>query len=80
MGTPLCYTQRMASYRVQYTEMIPGGSLYRQDESVRGSLEDVRNFIDSKNVWGREPIVITEHLTSDSIGRVVPSSEWDVCE
>lgn len=70
----------MTSYRVQFTEVKPGGNLCRQDVSVRGSLEDVRIMLDSTPVWGREPITVTEHLTSDSAGRIVPAAEWDVCE
>lgn len=68
------------NYRVQYTEMKPGGSLARQDESVRGTLADVRTYLDGQGVWGSEPIVITEHTASDSTGRIVPASEWDVYE
>lgn len=68
----------MISYRVQYTEIKPGGSHAQQDESVRGTLDDVRSMLDSKRVYGRDPITVTEFKTSDSIGRIVPSSEWDI--
>lgn len=70
----------MTSYRVQYTEIKPGGSHARQDENVRGTLADVRDLIDSHHVFGLDPIVITEFTTSDSCGRVVPASEWDVID
>ena len=69
----------MASYRVQWTEMKPGGHRERQDDLVRGDLEDVRNYFDSHSVYGRDPIVVIEHTESDGRGRVVPASEWDVC-
>lgn len=68
----------MTSYRVQYTEIKPGGSHASQDESVRGTLQDVRDMIDSKHVYGPDPIVVTEFKSSDSAGRVVPASEWDI--
>lgn len=68
----------MTSYRVQYTEIKPGGSHAQQDESVRGTLDDVRAYLDSRRVHGRSPITVTEHLASDSVGRVVPASEWDI--
>lgn len=68
----------MTSYRVQYTEIKPGGSHAQQDESVRGTLDDVRAYLDSRRVYGRSPITVTEHLTSDSVGRIVPASEWDI--
>lgn len=65
----------MTSYRVQYTEIKPGGSHARQDVSVRGTLDDVRAEIDSRRVYGRDPIVVTEFAQSDSAGRDVPASE-----
>ena len=68
-------------YRIDWTRMVPGGVHERESSFVRGDLETVRNFLDSQDVWGRgEPIVITEHITSDGFGRVVPASEWDICE
>lgn len=69
-----------ARYRVQYTEMMPGGSRYRQDDLVIGDLEAVRDYLDARSIWSYSPIVITEHTQSDGIGRIVPASEWDVCE
>jgi len=77
MGTCV-YGCHMSSYRVQYTEVKPGGSLAQQDESVRGTLEDVRNMLDSKRVHGHSPITVTEYVASDSKGCVVPASEWDI--
>lgn len=70
----------MASYRVQYTEVVPGDHHYRQDESVRGTLADVRAYLDTRTVWAADPIIVTEHLQSDSAGRIVPASEWDVMD
>jgi hypothetical protein len=72
------YDKRMTSYRVQYTEVKPGGSHAKQDESVRGTLDDVRDYLDSRRVYGRDPITVTEFEASDSAGRVVPASEWDI--
>jgi hypothetical protein len=69
-----------ARYRVQYTEMIPGGARYHQDDLVRGTLADVRDYLDARHIWAADPIVIIEHTQSDSPGRIVPASEWDVCE
>lgn len=68
------------SYRVQYTEIKPGGSHARQDVSVRGTLDDVRAEIDGHHVYGRDPIVVTEHTQSDGRGRIVPASEWDIAD
>lgn len=68
------------SYRVQYTEVKPGGSHARQDVSVRGTLDDVRAEIDSHRVYGRDPIIVTEFAQSDSAGRDVPASEWDAAD
>lgn len=68
----------MTTHRVQYTEVKPGGSHAYQDESVRGDLEAVRVLLDAHRVYALDPIVVTEYLTSDSAGRVVPAAEWDV--
>jgi hypothetical protein len=70
----------MTSYRVQYTEIKPGGSHAQQDVSVRGTLDDVRTEIDSHRVYGRDPITVTEFTASDSVGRIVPASEWDAAD
>lgn len=70
----------MASYRVQYTEIKPGGSHARQDVTVRGTLDDVRAEIDSRRVYALDPIIVTEHTKSDGIGRIVPASEWDAAD
>ena len=67
-----------ASYRVQYTEIKPGGSHARQDDRVRGALQDVRDYLDKYRIYGLDPIVVTEFTASDSVGRIVPASEWDV--
>ena len=69
-----------SKYRVQYTEMIPGGARYRQDDMVYGDLESVRNYFDARDVWAADPMVVIEQGPSDGFGRVVPASEWDVCE
>lgn len=68
----------MTSYRIEYTEIKPGGARDRQCESVRGDLDTVRTLIDSVAVYGRDPIVVTEYRESDGAGRVVPADEWDV--
>ncbi len=65
-------------YRVQYTEVKPGGSHARQDRGGLRSLDDVRALLDSLRVYGRDPIVVTEYASSDAAGRVVPASEWDI--
>lgn len=67
-------------YTVQYTEMVPGGELYRQSDIVHGDLEAVRCYFDRQSIWAADPIVVTEHTQSDGLGRVVPASEWDICE
>lgn len=66
------------SYRVEYTEVKPGGHLDRQNDLVRGTLSDVRDYIDSRRVHGADPIVVAEFTESDSVGRLVPASEWDI--
>ncbi len=68
----------MASYVVKYTEMKPGGHLERQCDRVRGDLESVREYFDNTTVFARDPITVIEFTESDGIGRVVPSSEWDI--
>lgn len=68
----------MTSYRVEYTEMKPGGYRDRQCDIVRGGLEDVRVYFDERDIWAADPIVVVEHTQSDGLGRVVPASEWDV--
>lgn len=73
----------MTRYRIQYTEVVPGGSHYRQDDIVhageRGVLS-VLDYLDQRSVWAADPIVVIEHTQSDGFGRIVPASEWDVCE
>jgi hypothetical protein len=70
----------MTSYRVEYTEVKPGGHRDRQCDIVRGDLEAVRAYFDDCDIWAADPIVVVEHTQSDGSGRVVPASEWDVCE
>jgi hypothetical protein len=73
----------MTKFRVQYTSVKPGGAREREDDIVyagdRGVLA-VGDYLDQHNVWAADPIVVTEHTQSDGIGRIVPASEWDVCE
>ena len=69
-----------ATYRIDYTEIKPGGTHVRQSDVVRGGLEDVRNYLDARRVAGLDPIVITEHTKSDGDGRIVPASEWDAAD
>ncbi len=68
----------MMKYRVQYTEMKPGGTLDRQDDMVHGDLEAVRCYFDRQRIWAADPIVVIEQGASDGPGRIVPASEWDV--
>lgn len=70
----------MTSYRVQYTEVKPGGHHARQDVRVVGTLDNVRAEIDGHRVYAQDSIVVTEHTQSDGTGRDVPASEWDVYE
>jgi len=68
-------------YRIDWTRFVPGGAHSRECSAVRGDLETVREFLDDQMVYGKEPIVVTEYTKSDqAFGRVVPASEWDVCE
>lgn len=67
-------------YRIEWTRLVPGGAHERECSAVRGSLEDVRNYLDSQDVLASDPIVVVEHTQSDGMGRIVPQSEWDVCE
>lgn len=73
----------MTRYRVKYTEVVPGGTHYHQDTIVypgeRGILS-INDYLDQFNIWAADPIVVIEHTQSDGNGRVVPASEWDVCE
>ena len=68
----------MTSYRVQYTEIKPGGHLTDQDERVVGTLDDVRDLPDYRPVAGHIAPMVTEYTESDGIGRPVPASEWDI--
>jgi hypothetical protein len=45
---------------------------------VRGDLEDVRNYVDDRDIWGADPIIVVEHTQSDGNGRIVPADEWDI--
>jgi hypothetical protein len=67
-------------YRIEWTRFVPGGAHSRECSAIRGDLGSVRDFLDSQMVYGREPIVVVEHTQSDGQGRVVPASEWDICE
>jgi hypothetical protein len=73
----------MTRYRVQYTEVVPGGAHYRQDDIVypgdRG-IFSINDYLDQRHIWAADPIVVTEHTQSDGIGRIVPAGEWDICE
>jgi hypothetical protein len=73
----------MTRYRIQYTEVVPGETHYRQDDIVypgdRGVLS-ILDYLDKRSVWAADPIVVIEHTQSDGNGRIVPASEWDVCE
>lgn len=72
----------MTSYRVEYTEVLVAevvtDILTEQCDTVRGTLEDVRAYLDSRPVWGKAPITIIEFTQSDDAGRIVPASEWDI--
>ena len=73
-------TNEVAGFRIDWTRFVPGGHHERECSFVRGTLETVRNYLDSQDVYGLgEPIVVTEFTKSDQqVGRVVPASEWDV--
>jgi hypothetical protein len=75
--TPEELTLSFRRYGVRYTEVKPGGSHARQDAVCR-SLEEVRALLDSRRVYAGDPIEVVEYLASDSTGRVVPASEWDI--
>lgn len=70
----------MTRYRVQYTSVKPGGAREREDDMVHGDLESVRCYFDRQSIWAADPIVVIEQVASDGPGRVVPVTEWDVCE
>lgn len=68
-------------YRIDWTRFVPGGAHERECSAVRGGLEAVREFLDNQDVLAKDPIVVTEYTKSDqAFGRIVPASEWDVCE
>lgn len=69
-----------SKYRVQYTSVKPGGTREREDDMVYGNLEAVRCYFDEQSIWAADPIVMIEQGMDDGPGRVVPASEWDVCE
>lgn len=72
---------RINTYRIDWTRTVPGGNHTRESSLVRGSLVDVRRFLDGQRVWSRGlPIIITEHTMSDGVGRIVPAAEWDVMD
>jgi hypothetical protein len=65
-------------YRIEWTRFVPGGYHSRECSSIRGDLESVRNFLDSQDIYAKDPIVVVEHTKSDGFGRIVPAEEWDV--
>jgi hypothetical protein len=66
-------------YRIDWTRFVPGGAHSRECCSVRGDLQTVRDYLDAQDVYGREPIVVTEYTQSDQqYGRIVPAGEWDI--
>ncbi|MES2211386.1 MAG: hypothetical protein V4515_14580 [Chloroflexota bacterium] len=68
-------------YRIDWTRFVPGGYHSKESSFVRGDLETVRSYLDAQCVYGKEPIIVTEFTQSDQAsGRVVPASEWDICE
>jgi len=73
----------MTKFRIQYTSVKPGGAREREDDLIyagdRGILS-INDYLDGRDVWAADPIVVIEHTQSDSRGRVVPASEWDTCE
>jgi hypothetical protein len=71
---------QMNGYRIEWTRFVPGGTHSRESVSIRGTLEDVRIYLDSQSVFGRDPIVVVEHTQSDGNGRVVPAEEWDIID
>ncbi len=67
-------------YRIEWTQFVPGGDHSRECSAIRGDLESVREFLDSQDILAKDPIVVVEHTESDGTGRIVPTSEWDICE
>jgi hypothetical protein len=68
-------------YRIDWTRFVPGGAHERESSFVRGDLGTVRGYLDSQSVLGAGKIIVTEFTQSDQAsGRVVPASEWDICE
>ena len=70
----------MARYRIDFTEIKPGGHHDRQSDMVIGTLATVRQYLDRHQVYALDPIVVTEQGPSDGPGRVVPASEWDIID
>lgn len=60
----------MNSYRIEWTQIKPGGTEVRQCDLVRGTRSDVVEFLSSWRA-GRiksGTVAVTEHTTSDGIG------------
>lgn len=68
----------MNGYRIDWTRFVPGENHTRESDFLRGDLDSVREFLDSQSVYGRDPIIVTEFISSDGDGRLVPSEEWDI--
>lgn len=66
------------TYRVDYSEVKPGGTVVQQSDRVSGTLDDVRALLDSRYLTSYDDVTVTESVKSDGIGRVIDRDEWDV--
>lgn len=64
----------MTSYRVRYTEIVPGGHEYSQDESVRGDLGQVEAYLLRRDVVPGS-VRVTCYVGSDAVGYDIDASK-----
>lgn len=70
----------MTRYRVQYTQIKPGGHLDRQDELLTcNTLADVADYISSLATTG-EPTIWEQSGQSDGTPRLVTAAEFAAAE
>lgn len=58
----------MSTYRVDWTEIKPGGTEARQSDAVRGERRDVVVFLGRLARIKSGTVNVTEHTTSDGHG------------
>lgn len=64
----MCYDLSMTTYRVEYTQIKPGGHADRQCDLVRGNRSDVVIYLGKVRGLVAGSVAVTEHTKSDGDG------------